>query len=78
MIYLNTVANYKIWKLNLKIQHENFEFNHKKYFQSRIRTIEGRRKMQDIDYMKHSKKVSDIDALASAVKQVYGRMIGIR
>ena len=76
VIYLNTVVNYKIWKFNLKIQYDKIEYNQKQFFSSLCRTIDGRRKMQLSDRMKHSKKIQGIDRLYDAVKGIHARLVG--
>ena len=61
----------------MKIQHEEFEYDHKMLFKSLIRTIEGRKKMETSDRMKHAQKIPGLDDLSMAVKQVYSRVVGI-
>ena len=78
VIYLNTIANHKIWKFSMKIQYENFVFDHKQFFKSLIKTIEGRKNMELSDRMRHSQKITRLDDLSVAVKQVVAREFGIR
>ena len=78
VIYLNTIANHKIWKFSMKIQYENFVFHHKEFFKSLIKTIEGRKKMELSDRMRHSQKICRLDDLSTAVKQVVFTEYGIR
>ena len=77
VIYLNTITNHKIWKFNMKIQHEEFDYDNKMLFKSLIRTIEGRKKMETSDRMKHAQKIPRLDDLSMAAKQVYSRVVGI-
>ena len=71
VIYLNSIVNFKIWKINMEIQHEEGTFNEKKICQSLIKTIGGRKNMEASERLKHCKKIPDISALDTAIKHVF-------
>ena len=71
VIYLNSIVNFKIWKINMKIQHEKMNFDEKKIFQSLIKTIGGRKNMELSERLKQCKKIPDISALDTAIKHVF-------
>ena len=77
VIYLNTIVNYKIWKFSMKIQYEGFIFTPKKFFNSLVKTIEGRKLMELSDRMKRCQKIPEIDRLSIAVKNAYATVVGI-
>ena len=68
---VDLVVNFKIWKINMKIQHENVNFDEKKIFQSLIKTIGGRKNMELSERLKQCKKIPDISALDTAIKHVF-------
>ena len=71
VIYLNSIVNFKIWKINMKIQHEKVNFDEKKIFQSLIKTIGGRKNMELSERLKQCKKIPNISDLDIAIKQVF-------
>jgi len=68
IIYLNSIVNFKVWKVNLAIQYENAIFDSRSFFCSLIKTLEGRKRMQLSDQMKHCQKVGSLDILISFLK----------
>ena len=68
VLYLNTITNHKIWKYSRKIQFEEWVFNMKEFVSSLIKTIESRKRVEELDKIKHCQKIKDIDALSTATK----------
>ena len=61
----------------MKIQYEGFIFTPKKFFNSLVKTIEGRKLMELSDRMKQCQKIPEIDRLSIAVKNAYATVVGI-
>ena len=77
IIYLNTVTNYKIWKINLAIQYEGAMFDTKAFFSSLIKTLEGRKRMESSDKMRYCQKVGNLEQLISFLKTYFFAGTGI-
>ena len=68
VMYLNTIANHKIWKFSRKIQFEKWVFDIKEFVSSFIKTIESRRMVEDLNKIKHCQRIKAISALCTAAK----------
>ena len=68
VLYLNTIANHKIWKFSRKIQFENWRFNLKDFIRSLKKTIDSRKQVEDLNRLKHCQRIEAIHALSNAAK----------
>ena len=68
VLYLNTIANHKIWKFSRKMQFEDWSFNIKEIVSSFIKTIESRKRVEDLNKIRHCQKIEAIHGLSDAAK----------
>ena len=78
VIYLNSIVNHKIWKFNMGIQYDECIFTQKKFFSSLVKTIDGRKRMEQSDRMKQCQKIVGIDKLSDAVNHACTTLHGVR
>ena len=76
IIYLNTITNYKIWKCSMKIQYEHCTFNLKSFVTSFGKTVEGRKKIELSDRIKHCQRIEGLENLSNAVKIAVSAFLG--